>query len=880
MLKRAVFSTPRTAEFLELGALQSQTGQPVSRFGDVVIKELLDNALDAAETAGQRPQVGLGVTLADADGVVYVSVTDNGPGLPGEVIERILDFNNTVSDKASLRSPTRGMQGNAFKTLLGIPYALRVTAPVVIEALGVRHEIAVRVDPIDGVAIDHTQTPSPRTVGTRVSVPMPAHRVTRATAAAWLQKFALFNPHAYLFEHGHESGPEGVDFYEPTAGERWRKPMPTDATSAHHYDQAALTKLVYGHIREHQHGGKDLPLGAFVTTFAGLTASARAKKVAAAVPGITHLSGFKDQPERIGTLLAAMKENSKPSKAADLGQISRDHYLHVIDQAFGLDQGWFARKQLTDDAGIPWVIEVTCARTLRPGTVSFGVNYSATFGDPLNHTRLTGDHADSFGAHAFLGAHDAAPYATNQQLRAAVVHLICPAPQFTDKGKTALAVPREVAEACAQAFASAAKALHKAQESHERARTAQEKAQIREAQRAVKEGKAVWLTKKEAVFRVLPEAIRQVRGGASLSFSSHTLYYKIRPLALKLIKPGSTLDASYVEQTLIPAWEREHGPIAGLYREPRGTLHHPHDTDGERDLRLGTLAVAQYVPPRWNYNKILVIEKTGLWPPIRQARIAERYDMAVVLTEGYGTAACRDLLAKLPAGQVQIFVLHDADPDGYNIARTLGEETVRMPDHHVEIIDLGLHVEHAQALRLETEPFIRHSALPAGLEGQLSPTALTWFTGEPISTNHRGQAKRWQGKRVELNAFSSPELITYIKEQLAHHGATGKVIPPDHILRDTAAASIRAHARRIVDEAITEVIRPDDITQSLYASLDIAQLTTLTGDDIVAHLDAHPHHPWDASVSNIVLDRVGPHRAELKNLARQLLAEQGAPGDR
>ena len=39
-VERVVFSTPRAAEFLELRALQSQTGQPVEEFGSVVIKEL------------------------------------------------------------------------------------------------------------------------------------------------------------------------------------------------------------------------------------------------------------------------------------------------------------------------------------------------------------------------------------------------------------------------------------------------------------------------------------------------------------------------------------------------------------------------------------------------------------------------------------------------------------------------------------------------------------------------------------------------------------------------------------------------------------------------------------------------------------------------
>ncbi len=52
VLGRQVFSVSRAADFLETRALVSQTGQPESRFGDVVVKELLDNALDASETGG------------------------------------------------------------------------------------------------------------------------------------------------------------------------------------------------------------------------------------------------------------------------------------------------------------------------------------------------------------------------------------------------------------------------------------------------------------------------------------------------------------------------------------------------------------------------------------------------------------------------------------------------------------------------------------------------------------------------------------------------------------------------------------------------------------------------------------------------------------
>jgi len=110
---RTVFAAPRAAEFLEQRALQAQTGRHSGQFGDVVIKELLDNALDAAESAGVSPRIE--VSAVTAANLLFVTVVDNGAGIAPDVVEMITDFNVLASDKAAYRSPTRGLQGNAFK---------------------------------------------------------------------------------------------------------------------------------------------------------------------------------------------------------------------------------------------------------------------------------------------------------------------------------------------------------------------------------------------------------------------------------------------------------------------------------------------------------------------------------------------------------------------------------------------------------------------------------------------------------------------------------------------------------------------------------------------------------------------------------------------
>jgi hypothetical protein len=56
-IERRAFSQSRAAEYLRLETLQKMTGRGFTDFPRVVVKELLDNALDAAETAGIAPQI-------------------------------------------------------------------------------------------------------------------------------------------------------------------------------------------------------------------------------------------------------------------------------------------------------------------------------------------------------------------------------------------------------------------------------------------------------------------------------------------------------------------------------------------------------------------------------------------------------------------------------------------------------------------------------------------------------------------------------------------------------------------------------------------------------------------------------------------------------
>jgi hypothetical protein len=222
--------------------------------------------------------------------------------------------------------------------------------------------------------------------------------------------------------------------------------------------------------------------------------------------------------------------------------------------------------------------------------------------------------------------------------------------------------------------------------------------------------------------------------------------------------------------------------------------------------------VDNYEFPSWVYDKILFIEKKGLWPILQAAKIAERYDMAIIAAEGYSTEAARTLFQSADKNRdYRLFVLHDADPYGYNIGRTLSEATRRMPDYSVEVVDLGLRFEEALSLGLEAEGFSRKTSLPKGLS--LTETERAAFEGQRV-----GQGQ-WICQRVELNAFSAPDFITFIERKLEESEATDKVIPPSSELLQLTEDLYHEAVSSLVRDKLDEMLSVDDIVQQLAESI-------------------------------------------------------------
>jgi DNA topoisomerase VI subunit B len=279
-LKRQTFKVSRLADFVGQRELTTQTGHPPEEWPTVLLKELVDNALDECEEALIVPEIAIEVSTERGE----IVVTDNGRGLPAETVRDILNYAYRVSSREAYVSPTRGAQGNALKTLLAMPFALHGRiGNTVVEAQGVQHRITFRFDQLrQEPLIDHRPMPLvPDKKGTRLRISWPesASSILVEAEQRFLQiadDFAWLNPHLRIRVEW--NGTERVNRQSSNRG--WEKWRACDPIPAHWYGSAPFERFVAAHVARNQDHGQDPTIREFIASqFRGFSGSAKQKTV-------------------------------------------------------------------------------------------------------------------------------------------------------------------------------------------------------------------------------------------------------------------------------------------------------------------------------------------------------------------------------------------------------------------------------------------------------------------------------------------------------------------------------------------------------------------------------------------------------------------------
>jgi DNA topoisomerase VI subunit B len=400
----------------------------------VVLKELFDNALDAAEEAGVCPEVSV------AAGPDHITIADNGPGIPAQTVSEVLDFSVRVSSREAYVSPTRGAQGNALKTIVAMPYALHgEQGRVEITARGIRHAITLSVDRIrQKIDVAHEPQPQKVTTGTRVQVCWPecARQYLASAKVRFLQiasDYTFLNPHLSL----------SVDWFGEQAqvaatNTTWHKWLPSRPPSIHWYDPERFERQLAAYIAWDADRGRDRTVREFITLFDGFTATARQKQVleetGLARVGLSALRAGNDlDRQRAAQLLAAMQQAARRViKPRDLGVIGKEHLQARFE---GLDceleTFQYRRQAGVDGDGLQFVLETGFAwcPAQKERRLIAGVNWSPGIDNPFRNLGRYGASLDGLLQEQYAGLSEPVVF---------LIHLAQPRAVYADRGKSAL----------------------------------------------------------------------------------------------------------------------------------------------------------------------------------------------------------------------------------------------------------------------------------------------------------------------------------------------------------------------------------------------------------------------------------------------------------
>ena len=371
----------------------------------------------------------------------------------------------------------------------------------------------------------------------------------------------------------------------------------------------------------------------------------------------------------------------------------------------------------------------------------------------------------------------------------------------------------------------------------------------RRAIRAVPaEGRAAGESQKSIILDNLEAGVAKASGEGRYRFNQRQLFYMLRPYIIDVLGVEPTYKNF---QTVITDYEAEYGDIPGMYRDIRGSLYHPHT--GET-IPIGTLSVEDYKYPQWTFNKVLYSEKEGLFEILKEDQWPERHDCALLTSKGYATRAVRDLLDLIGETDepMTMFCIHDADAAGTMIYQTLVEETRARPKRQVEVINLGLEPWEAleMGLAVEKVPDTKN-----GKNRKRKPVAKYIYrtAGRPTRGNYINWDSWLQNNRVELNAMTSPQFLSWLNDKMAEY-ETVKIVPPDEVSIDQLRQEVRERVHKKITEKYQEQIEREveQGVDSLSGAINSTKVDI--HEKIVRHLEAEPTELWSSSIKRIADD--------------------------
>lgn len=450
------FSFNREFDFVRLDGLRRATGRPPHEWDVYVIKELLDNALDADEALWLRnhtqyPLIHVNIEYTPNPEMqaqhLFVEIS-NRAQFPVGQIQDIFHTKWYTSRKAFIKGLTRGALGNALKTLLGIPYALhnRVAGdwkPLLnpmsircgtteylpryqIDALAQQVHIACEPHNISrevhgtviSLGIDNFQQEQSRTIEDIIEI---------------AQQYHLCNPHASFSWNVTMGEQAWAKKYLHTT--QWVNKFHSVAP-IHWYSLTAFQDVLGAlyRIDGTEDACKEIALEDVYRHFIPFDKIDEIKSFYTVEK--TSIVSTDIEGPVASRLYRHLLKSSPRFDLGQLGYIGLEHIQRTFESLLELDSKLCYQRSISNDPDIPFVMEAAVART-KTGKrqIWAAMNFSPTYDDPFRNRHLTTSilpEAPIIGLRGFLDA-----YNTFEDSSVILfLHLICPNIEHQEFSKT------------------------------------------------------------------------------------------------------------------------------------------------------------------------------------------------------------------------------------------------------------------------------------------------------------------------------------------------------------------------------------------------------------------------------------------------------------
>lgn len=727
--------------------LAQKAGTPPAELISVMIKELVDNALDAGANA-QLDYHQNGFT-----------VIDDGEGIPGtdQDLKELFSINRPLSSSKIVRKPSRGALGNGLRVVAGAMwvYSAQITVETKGRALTLQAGENGKARIVERAELEEGQT------GTRVTV----------FGAPISHTDVIPGLNAINLNHGTTySGKTSLYWYNTDSFHALLKSVPEGVTLhkflSSNFD--GCTGTTAGHITADYHGRDANTLS----------------------------------PAEADNVLKLGREHTKQVSERRIGKIGQLPGQIAYSKSKGIYTGQGIKGDTPEE--LPYIIEVWAMP-------EHGDNVLA-----VNKTPVIGDWNFHYGDKDFTAWGCNMYFEIKKRFKgkpkpAIWVNITTPHMKITTDGKEPDLKPiqSEIKAGIEQVI----KAAH------------------REANKA----KPAKRSQREIITAEVDNAVFKISKGGAINYTLRQLFYNIRPAVLEEL--AKNLDYNYFCQVITDIEGERGEDLPNMLRDDRGIFLHPHDG---QETPLGTAAIEKYSRPEYQFNKVLYIEKRGLFQILKEQQIPQRYDLALMSAAGYANRAARDLIDMLgESGEpIQFFCVHDADASGTMIYQTLTEATKARGARQVQIIDFGLHPAEALEMGLQVEK--------PGLS-KTQAVAQSYYEWED-----------WlQSNRVELDAMPPELFIEWIEDKLSEYH-TGKLIPPADYLEWYAEAELTEKLTEAIEQQIKKELQVNERIKERFEQLHPEYLERLNIDTLTEAikeiLEEDPAGHWKAKAEQQIKD--------------------------